>query len=187
MPEENLPDDSSIFERLVNQSNSKEERIFGMLAYAKYQIEKNRWLSKIPNPTSEQSAAFYAHYDDHRLDELVQNVQIIVLAYADEYAKEQLNKELDRYKKEVLSVELKKIKVGFWLPVWQGFLASAAFAIALFVAGVFVSLANPNSNMTRLLQFLFSPDQYELKRIGPKSQSIPTPSQVTPEKNKLTK
>jgi carbon-monoxide dehydrogenase large subunit len=97
----------------VNQSNSKEERLFGMLAYAKYQIEKNRWLSKIPNPTVEQSAAFYAHYDDHRLDELVQNVQVIVLAYADEYAKEQLNKELDRYKKEVLSVELKKIKVGY--------------------------------------------------------------------------
>jgi hypothetical protein len=41
--------------------------------------------------------------------------------------------------------------------------------------------------MTRLLQFLFSPDQYELKRIEPKSQSSSIPSKVTPEKNSVTK
>lgn len=56
MPEENQADYRFIWEKLVvQQSVESEERLWGMLAYAKYKLEKDRWFTKIPNPSREQT------------------------------------------------------------------------------------------------------------------------------------
>ena len=90
-----------------------------------------------------------------------------------------MNSELDDYKNIVLSEELQKVnselthkihqtKVNFWLPIWQSIIASVIFTAALFILALVIRFASPDSNLGRLLQYLFAPDQYELQIIPKK-------------------
>ena len=144
MPEENQADYRFIWEKLVvQQSAESEERLWGMLAYAKYKLEKDRWFTKIPNPSREQIDAFHALYDDEKLNELMRSAQQILLDYAEEYAEAELQEQLGRYKNEVLSTELQGVKseltqeikktrinlTNLFLPIVQSIVASIIFAI----------------------------------------------------------
>lgn len=180
MTDEKQSDYNPIFTKLVLQTDEKSvERLFGMLAYAKYKLEKNRWINRVANPSSEKLEAFLAHYDDDKLQELEDQAQDTLLGYAEEYAQARMSNELSNYKNIVLSEELQKVngeltrkinqtKVNFWLPIWQSIIASVMFTAALFVLALVIRFAAPDSNLGRLLQYLFAPDQYELQIIQKK-------------------
>ncbi len=174
MPDENQTNYNPIFTKLVLETDQKSvERLFGMLAYAKYKLEKNRLIARFPNLSPEQLHIFLGHYDDDKLNELVEQAQDTLLGYAEEYAQSRMRSELDNYKNIVLSEELQKVngeltnkisqtKVSFWLPIWQSLIASIIFTIVLFILALLVRFAAPDSNLGRLIQYLSAPDQYEL-------------------------
>jgi hypothetical protein len=177
MPEENQADYRFIWEKLVvQQSVESEERLWGMLAYAKYKLEKDRWFTKIPNPSREQIDAFHALYDDEKLNELMRSAQQILLDYAEEYAEAELQEQLGRYKNEVLSTELQGVKseltqeikktrinlTNLFLPIVQSIVASIVFAIGLFGIALLVRFLAPDSNPGQLIKFFFASEQYKL-------------------------
>ncbi|UXE63664.1 MAG: hypothetical protein KA717_14355 [Woronichinia naegeliana WA131] len=177
MPEENQADYRFIWEKLVvQQSVESEERLWGMLAYAKYKLEKDRWFTKIPNPSREQIDAFHALYDDEKLNELMRSAQQILLDYAEEYAEAELQEQLGRYKNEVLSTELQGVKseltqeikktrinlTNLFLPIVQSIVASIIFAIGLFGIALLVRFLAPDSNPGQLIKFFFASEQYKL-------------------------
>jgi hypothetical protein len=177
MPEENQADYRFIWEKLVvQQSVESEERLWGMLAYAKYKLEKDRWFTKIPNPSREQIDAFHALYDDEKLNELMRSAQQILLDYAEEYAEAELQEQLGRYKNEVLSTELQGVKseltqeikktrinlTNLFLPIVQSIVASIIFAIGLFSIALLIRFAAPDSNPGQLIKFFFASEQYKL-------------------------
>jgi|LakMenE18May11ns_1017448.scaffolds.fasta_scaffold9644277_2 hypothetical protein len=177
MPEENQADYRFIWEKLVvQQSAESEERLWGMLAYAKYKLEKDRWFTKIPNPSREQIDAFHALYDDEKLNELMRSAQQILLDYAEEYAEAELQEQLGRYKNEVLSTELQGVKseltqeikktrinlTNLFLPIVQSIVASIIFAIGLFGIALLVRFLAPDSNPGQLIKFFFASEQYKL-------------------------
>jgi len=174
MPDDNQVDYNPIFTKLVLQTDQKSvERLFGMLAYAKYKLEKNRLITRFPNLSPEQLNVFLGHYDDDKLNELVEQAQDTLLGYAEEYAQSRMRSELDDYKNIVLSEELQKVKgeltskinqtrVGFWFPIWQSIIASVIFTAFLFVLALAIRFAAPDSSLGRLLQYLSASDQYEL-------------------------
>jgi hypothetical protein len=177
MPEENQADYRFIWEKLVvQQSAESEERLWGMLAYAKYKLEKDRWFTKIPNPSREQIDAFHALYDDEKLNELMRSAQQILLDYAEEYAEAELQEQLGRYKNEVLSTELQGVKseltqeikktrinlTNLFLPIVQSIVASIVFAIGLFSIALLIRFAAPDSNPGQLIKFFFASEQYKL-------------------------
>jgi hypothetical protein len=177
MPEENQADYRFIWEKLVvQQSVESEERLWGMLAYAKYKLEKDRWFTKIPNPSREQIDAFHALYDDEKLNELMRSAQQILLDYAEEYAEAELQEQLGRYKNEVLSTELQGVKseltqeikktrinlTNLFLPIVQSIVASIVFAIGLFSIALLIRFAAPDSNPGQLIKFFFASEQYKL-------------------------
>lgn len=177
MPEENQADYRFIWEKLVvQQSVESEERLWGMLAYAKYKLEKDRWFTKIPNPSREQIDAFHALYDDEKLNELMRSAQQILLDYAEEYAEAELQEQLGRYKNEVLSTELQGVKseltqeikktrinlTNLFLPIVQSIVASVIFAIGLFGIALLVRFLAPDSNPGQLIKFFFASEQYKL-------------------------
>jgi hypothetical protein len=177
MPEENQADYRFIWEKLVvQQSAESEERLWGMLAYAKYKLEKDRWFTKIPNPSREQIDAFHALYDDEKLNELMRSAQQILLDYAEEYAEAELQEQLGHYKNEVLSTELQGVKseltqeikktrinlTNLFLPIVQSIVASIIFAIGLFGIALLVRFLAPDSNPGQLIKFFFASEQYKL-------------------------
>ncbi|MFN5514964.1 MAG: hypothetical protein ACK5CA_09505 [Cyanobacteriota bacterium] len=175
MNEAKPPPYNQIFEKLVLSTEPiSENRLYGMLAYAKYKLEKNRWYKNVNSPTKEMVDAFLTSYDRERLEELVREAENTLLEFADSYANQLLEEKLELYKQDILSQELgtlqkdltaeiNKTKLSFWLPVWQGLVASAIFTFSLFILALIIRFAAPDTSIGRLLQYLLAPDQYELQ------------------------
>ena len=58
-----------IFEKLVaSQEENSQERLIGMLAYAKYKLDKHEWMSSNPSASASDLAAFLSHYNEPCLE-----------------------------------------------------------------------------------------------------------------------
>ena len=164
-----------IFEQLVVETkNDSSERLIGMLAYAEYKLDKHEWKQENPNATEEETKSFLSHYNDRVLKKYRTDAENLLLNYAGLYAEDVVNEELEELEekrflqeltatKEHIVNHIEKNKTGFWLPVWQGIIASIIFTSILFVLALVVRFAAPDSSAGQILQYLFSPDEYKIK------------------------
>lgn len=153
-----------IFEKLVikgKKNGQEEDYLIGMLAYAEYKEEKYKWIKSHPNAEENALQAYLDHYSDENLDKLRERAKNFLYDYGSQYANYVVKEKLDNYKEDVV----KKSKTPHWQAVVQGFIASASFTAALFLLAVVIQLTQPNSNFGKLLRFLLSTEQYEIKLI----------------------
>lgn len=76
------------------------------------------------------------------------------------------DKELAKAIQEVESTlkrEVQATRVGCLKPIIQSLIASGVFASCLFALALIIRFAAPDSSAGQLLQYLFSPDDYELR------------------------
>lgn len=173
--EENKGQYNQIFTKLVLDNQGDEtKQLYGMLAYAKYKIEKNRWIKHFPStPTEEEKQSFFRTYDDERLEELMNHAKLTIIDFAEGYSQVQLNEQLDNYKNELLVNELDslvdRVKTKFSTAVWQGIVASVGFSFFLFISAIVIQLAVPKSGFGKIVQYIFSSDKKEIIIIDKKN------------------
>lgn len=158
-----------IFEKLVVEYKETEDEnyLVGMLAYADYKEEKYEWIKSHPNYSEEQLQGYLDHYYDNTLNKLRDRARNFLYNYANFYAQNVLDKELDSYKEEVV----KKSKTNFWKGVWEGVVASALFTAFLSVTAIAVGGLAPNTNFGKLIKYLVSTEQYEIRLIEKDSKN----------------
>ena len=171
----NKPNYNPIFEKLVVQTNvDSPERLVGMLAYAEYKLSKHEWTIENPNASQQDMASFLSYFNDRILDRHRTDAENLLYNFAGLYAddllqdevqkieEKRLLQELDEAKKHITE-EINKSKTGYWKPVWQGIVASSMFTFALFVLALLIRFAAPQSSVGQLIQYLSSPNEYQLK------------------------
>lgn len=150
-----------------------------MLAYAEYKLDKYEWMQSNPNASPQETELFLTHYTDRILNKYRIDAENVLYSYAATYAENQLNEHLSELKDKGLSQELKNAevslsrsinatKVSFIQSIWQNIVASAIFGFFLFIGALFIRFAAPNSSAGQLLQYLFAPENYELRVIEKK-------------------
>ncbi len=169
---------NKIFEDLVYSTpQDSVERLYGMLAYAEYKIDKHEWMSTHPNHSKEELKAFLSHYTKRTLDKYRSDAAQAFAGFGEDYAQKLITEEIIEIQKKEgtlealkslearLNQEIKTTKVHYSIPVLQGVIASAIFTFLLFIIALLYTLAKPDTNAGRLLQYLIAPDGYEIKLI----------------------
>lgn len=185
-------DYNRIFEKLVLEMDEENpEYLIGMLAYADYKHDKYRWMANHPAHSEEEKSGFLGHCkSEHTLKNYRDRAERILLAYAGEYARSQMDEELEERKNDALFEEVKAVedrvekaisqsKTGRFESILLGIGSSAIFSAFLFVSAVLVSVASPDSGFGVIAKYLVSRGEYELRLI--KKDSAPEGQGATPE------
>ncbi|WP_100754555.1 hypothetical protein [Vibrio salilacus] len=182
-------DYNPIFEKLVvdTKRNSK-ERLIGMLAYADYKDEKYQWKEQyrkahgVEVVPAEDVKSFLLSYHDHRLEKLRNDAEEVLYVFAEHYASG-ISKEVyknalnDNLIKEVREHNLKNYSAtkknnasvlakvessydGWWVAGFKGALGSTIFAFVALLLSIVFSLANPETNYGRLVQFILGKQDF---------------------------
>lgn len=173
---------NKIFEKLVIEAEDRQAQLIGMLAYAEYKIKKHKWVQRNPNYTPEEINAFLGIFDEEELEKLKYDAARSLEDFNIEYTNQVIDEMIEQYKKDVLSSfftetenkisQLIEQSTKWWKSILYGVLASVIFSILLILTAVTIRSAAPESNFGKLVQFVVSPEQYQIELI--KLESKPT-------------
>ncbi|GAB2188827.1 hypothetical protein MAH1_04340 [Sessilibacter sp. MAH1] len=172
------PDYNPIFEKLViNTDPDSKDRLIGMLAYADYKEEKFQWKEQyrqsngVDTVPKEDVKNFLLSYHDRKLNKLRSDAEEMLYVFAEHYLEEQVQDAYEEALKDELLEELKSIKEhisstvtkyndGWFFSPLKSAVGSLMFAVAVFVVSVFVSFAIPDSNYSKLFQFIVGGEDF---------------------------
>jgi len=156
------------------------ERLIGMLAYSKYKIRKHEWVSKNKAEKDYQNElnGFLKHYDNQEvLNDLKTEANDILLRFVGSYNEAVVKEKLKEEKEKALLLELKKlhkdldstknsllesINQSYMKPVWQSVIGSVIFAAIIFLIGILIRFSYPQSNISKLIQYVLAPEKYNI-------------------------
>ncbi|EHK9068646.1 hypothetical protein KCU34_004120 [Vibrio vulnificus] len=155
------PNYNQIFEKLViNAAPDDKERLIGMLAYADYKEEKYQWkeqyrqsngVSVVP---AQDVQNFLLAYHEDKLNKLRNDAEEILYVFAEHYAEARAEEAYNEALENNLLSEVKNQKDGWVKAAFKGALGSLVFSIFVFLVSIVISFANPDSNYSRLFQFI---------------------------------
>ena len=166
------PHFNKIFEKLVIETNPDEprERLIGMLAYADYKEEKYQWkeqyrqIHQVDEIPELEVRNFLLAYHPTKLDKLRADAEYVLLVFAESYTEARENEAYERGKidsmldnfdgiKEVIKNN-EKNRDGWWKTGIKGAFGSFLFATMALVITAFFSIANPDTNYSKLFQYI---------------------------------
>ncbi|MCC4273585.1 MAG: hypothetical protein DSY86_07425 [Marinomonas sp.] len=169
-----------IFEKLVISTDPEsKERLIGMLAYAEYKEEKYSWkehyrsAKQVTEVPDEDVRNFLLAYQDERLDKLRNNAEELLYVFAEHYSeevakatyKQALEDELLKAVKENNTDTLEQVssaKDSWPIAILKGALGSLAFSFVVFCISLAFSVANPDSNYSKLFQFIIGGKDFDI-------------------------
>jgi hypothetical protein len=155
------PDYNHIFEKLVveTQPDSK-ERLIGMLAYADYKEEKYLWKEQyrksqnVDSIPADDVSKFLLVYHDSKLDKLRGDAEEVLYVFAEHYAEERAEEAYKEALENELLTQVKSQKDGWWVSGVKGAFGSLLFATIAIIVSILFSVASPDSNYGKLVQFV---------------------------------
>lgn len=155
------PGYNHIFEKLVveTEPNSK-ERLIGMLAYADYKEEKYQWKEQyrknqnVESVPADDVSKFLLAYHDGKLEKLRGDAEEVLYVFAEHYAEERAKEAYNKAFEDELLNQVKSQKDGWWIAMTKGALGSLLFATVAVIVSILFSVASPDSNYGKLVQFV---------------------------------
>lgn len=155
------PDYNHIFEKLVVETEpDSKERLIGMLAYADYKEEKYQWKEqyRLSQQVNSIPAAdvknFLLAYHDGKLGKLRGDAEEVLYVFAEHYAEERATEAYNKALESELLSQVKAHKDGWWISGVKGALGSFFFASLAVIVSIIFSVASPESNYGKLVQFV---------------------------------
>ncbi|EPZ7321284.1 hypothetical protein ACXR5E_003958 [Vibrio mimicus] len=161
------PSYNQIFEKLViNAAPDAKERLIGMLAYADYKEEKYQWKEQyrqsrgVAVVPAEDVQNFLLSYHEGKLNKLRNDAEEILYVFAEHYAEARAEEAYAEALEHNLLAEVKKQKDGWIQAAFKGALGSLVFSVFAFIISIIISFANPDSNYSRLFQFVIGGKEF---------------------------
>lgn len=173
---------NEIFEKLViNTASDEKERLIGMLAYADYKEEKYQWKEhyrqskNVLDVPAQDVQHFLLAYHDNKLHKLRNDAEEILYVFAEHYAEERAEEAYNEALENNLLQEVKNQKDGWFKTVFKGALGSLLFSVFVFLLSILISFASPDSNYSRLFQFIVGDEEFVILpksdcRLAPKPE-----------------
>lgn len=183
------PDYNHIFEKLVIGTElGTKERLIGMIAYADYKEEKYQWKEQYRNThdvdtvPSEAVKTFLLSYHDGKLDKLRNDAEEMLYVFAEHYSEKSslsayedgkestiINEIRTHNAKNYSAIKRNNFSVaqkvssnydGWWVSGFKGALGSAIFTFIALVISILFSVANPDTNYGKLVQFILGQREF---------------------------
>lgn len=155
------PDYNHIFEKLVVETEpDSKDRLIGMLAYADYKEEKYQWKEQyrksqnVDSIPADDVSKFLLAYHDDKLDKLRGDAEEVLYVFAEHYAEERAEEAYNEALESELLAQVKSQKDGWWVSGVKGAFGSLLFATLAIIVSILFSVASPDSNYGKLVQFV---------------------------------
>lgn len=152
-----------IFEKLVISTEpDTKERLIGMLAYADYKEDKYQWKEQYRKTHNVQTVPpeavehFLLAYHEDKFRKLLSDAEQTLYVFGETYSEDIVAEAYNDAVESNIVKEVKRYRDGWWISGFKGALGSFFFAVLVFIASLIFSLAKPDSNYSRLFQFIVS-------------------------------
>ncbi|HAC62086.1 MAG TPA: hypothetical protein DCF68_00765 [Cyanothece sp. UBA12306] len=162
-----IQEDEEVFAILISSTdnNSKYDELLGMIAYAKYSLQKHQYVSLYQRenrqlPSQEVIKAIITPFKDNdsaALLSLKQSSEQFLQEYAQEY--------LENAKREEIIKPLEKIiqkNTNFWSSVWASIIAAFIYSVIIALVILTVTAALPNNKFARIIKILLEDNATEI-------------------------
>lgn len=165
---------NNIFEKLVININQNDTQSFfsGMLAYAMYKQEKHEWAESYRKkhntnniPLSDLNN-FLLIYNDEYLLRLKNSAELSLIRFAELYTEIAIDLAKDEIKNISIIKEIKRYREGWWKAGLKSALGSIIFTFFAFFISVVISIANPDSNYSKLIHFIIGGKKFVIQQVN---------------------
>ncbi|MDJ0581238.1 hypothetical protein [Crocosphaera sp.] len=164
-----IQEDEEVFSILIasTNKNSKHDELLGMVAYAKYSLQKHQYVSlyKRENrqlPSKEVLKAIITPFKDENSDALSSLKQS-----SEQFLKEYTQEYLENTKQEKIIQPLEKViekNTNFWVAVWAGIVGAFIYSVIIALVILIVTAAIPNNKFARIIKILLEDNTTEIKQ-----------------------
>ncbi|MDJ0659386.1 MAG: hypothetical protein QNJ42_07825 [Crocosphaera sp.] len=163
-----MQEDEEVFAILIasTNNNSKHDELLGMVAYAKYSLQKHQYVSlyKRENrqlPSKEVLKAIITPFKDKNSDALSSLKQS-----SDQFLKEYAKEYLENAKQEEIIQPIEKViekNTNFWVSVWASIVGAFIYSVVIALVILIVTAAIPDNKFARIIKILLEDNTTEIK------------------------